>query len=340
MIRILFFPSFFRPFFPLYISSPNMSTAAAQAAAERLIGSPEPIEQVSQYPVPLTPPYPAHSKEVELRRAMSASARSAAGFELDVVFEDDWISVVNKPSGVYCDSVLSSLSPSNGANSSIPHLHLANRLDRDTSGLMVITKCNKAAAKLVKSFTNHTISKTYLALCVGTAPNWTHACIKSGHGRSKHGAFRVYSTLDVDRILPGNSRVKHMETIFHVLAINGTGKFHKPREFDSGYEMESIVAKEKCVDSETKYIDEIFIRAYPKSGRTHQIRLHCQYLGLPIKGDVKYGGVLERDGVEYEFHYLHAESLEFEHPITGVMLSFEAPLPEWAQKLVGSISHD
>ncbi|KAJ4752269.1 Ribosomal large subunit pseudouridine synthase C [Rhynchospora pubera] len=298
----------------------------------------------TDFPIPLTPPHPPHSREVELRRAMSASARSGAPFDLSVVFEDEWIAVVNKPSGVYCDSILSSLSSSIAAGSSTSscNVHLANRLDRDTSGLMVVTKHNKAAARLVKSFTDHTVSKTYLALSLGPAPDWCQAHITSGHGRSKHGAWRVYSVDDVDRTLPGGSHVKHMETAFEVLSINRLAKFHEPRNFlDTGIdsEVKSIDVRDKVSHGENKSTraDEVLMRAYPKSGRTHQIRLHCQYLGLPIRGDVKYGGVCEWNGVEYDFHALHAETLSFVHPITDVQLNLKAPLPSWVKEMAPTI---
>ncbi len=62
-----------------------------------------------EYPVPVSPPYPAASKDVELRRAMTASARSAAYSSAPVVFEDEWLAVVDKPAGVYCDALLSAL---------------------------------------------------------------------------------------------------------------------------------------------------------------------------------------------------------------------------------------
>ena len=62
-----------------------------------------------EYPSPVSPPYPAASKDVELRRAMTASARSAVFASADVVFEDEWLAVVNKPAGVYCDALLTAL---------------------------------------------------------------------------------------------------------------------------------------------------------------------------------------------------------------------------------------
>ena len=65
---------------------------------------------------------------------------------------------------------------------------------------------------MVKEFTDHKVTKTYIALCVGPAPKWEKITIKSGHGRSKFGAYRVYAASDVGRVLPGGSMVKDMET--------------------------------------------------------------------------------------------------------------------------------
>ncbi|CAA6654396.1 unnamed protein product [Spirodela intermedia] len=278
-------------------------TSATMAGAE-VSGE---IFDLQNYPTPLSPPCPAISKEVELRRAMSAASRSSF-FVLtgdDIVFEDEWLAVVNKPSGVYCEALLSSYS----ALAPPPLLQLPAR--QDTSGLMIITKSHRAAAKLVEAFTEHRVKKTYLALCIGRAPVWGRIRISSGHGRSRFGAWRVYSTADVGRTLPGGSRVKHMATSFELLALDG-------REVRAERAEETVAAVEKA--------------GLPESGRTHQIRLHCQYLAMPIKGDVKYGGVHEWEGEECDFHALHAESLMFEHPVTGLPLQFQSPLPPWARE--------
>uniref|UniRef100_A0A5B7BZ50 Putative RNA pseudouridine synthase 1 n=1 Tax=Davidia involucrata TaxID=16924 RepID=A0A5B7BZ50_DAVIN len=294
------------------------------------------------YPVPLSPPLPSISKHIELSRAMSASSKSSL-FSLsrsDVLFEDEWLIVVNKPQGVYCESVLSSVpsllndssdSDKLRSQDSLPELHLANRLDRDTSGVMLITKSHKVAAKLVKAFTNHWVKKTYIAFCIGPAPKWEKITIKSGHGRSKFGAWRVYAASDVGQTLPGGSVVRDMETLFEVLSVNGQGRFRELSEQEKNEEKVIVVEEKSLMDSDIGQ-DEILVRAYPQSGRTHQIRLHCQYLGIPIRGDVKYEGVYEWKGRTYDGHELHAESLSFEHPVTGLPVVFQAPLPLWASQ--------
>ncbi|ONK78734.1 uncharacterized protein A4U43_C02F21870 [Asparagus officinalis] len=202
---------------------------------------------------------------------------------------------------------------------------------------MVVTKSNKVAAKLVKAFTNRRVKKTYLALCISRAPNWDKIRITSGHGRSKFGAWRVYSLSDVGRSLPGGSTVRDMTTSFEVLSINNKGKYREPADMDTD-EFESIVVEGKGEELDREGEDVILVRAYPKSGRTHQIRLHCQYLGIPIRGDVKYCGVREWEGMACDGHALHAESLSFAHPITGEFVQLCAPVPLWVEESFGDVS--
>ncbi|XP_042510561.1 RNA pseudouridine synthase 1 isoform X2 [Macadamia integrifolia] len=302
------------------------------------------------YPIPLSPPLPLISKQLELNRALSASSKSTL-FVLsrsDVVFEDEYLIVVNKPQGIYCETVLSAiprlLQDSQGTGMKSPEeFHLANRLDRDTSGVMVITKSHKVAGKLVKAFTEHKVSKSYIALCCGSDPNWDRISIRSGHGRSNHGAWRVYAESDVGRTLPGGSMVRDMETSFQVLSVNGRHRFKNPttksrtdqqEELGEEEEEEMVVVEDAGVDiasTEESKKDEILVRANPRSGRTHQIRLHCQYLGIPICGDVKYEGPHEWKGKTWDGHALHAQTLSLHHPVTGLPLVFQAPLPFWAK---------
>ncbi|KAL8527863.1 hypothetical protein ACS0TY_005618 [Phlomoides rotata] len=301
------------------------------------------VHNLDNYPVPLSSPPPLISKNLELNRALTASSKSSL-FSLsrnDVLFEDEWLIAVNKPQGIYCESILSSahnlLNSDRGEQVNVHELHLSNRLDRDTSGVTVITKSHKVAAKLVKAFTNHMVKKTYLALCVGTVPKWKNMIIKSGHGRSRHGAWRVYAISDVGRTLPGGSVVRDMETLFEVLSVNGKDCFQEFPELEK-HEKKIIVVEEKSEITSSVEKAEVLVRAHPSSGRTHQIRLHCQYLGIPIKGDVKYEGVYEWKDRIYEGHELHAERLSFEHPVTGQSILIQAPLPLWATEALAQLS--
>lgn len=261
-----------------------------------------------------------------------------------MLYEDEWLVAVNKPQGIYCETVLSAIpgvlddsaelgrvSEVSGIQISKRELHLANRLDRDTSGVMLITKSHKVASKLVKAFSDHEVRKSYIAMCIGSAPKWSRITIKSGHGRSKFGAWRVYAQSDVGRTLPGGSMVRDMETSFEVLSVNGQGRFKEPSEFNKDEENIIVVEEEATRDVDPRK-DEILVRAFPRSGRTHQIRLHCQYLGIPIRGDVKYEGVYEWKGKIFDGHELHAESLSFAHPVTGLPIVIQVPLPVWASQ--------
>ncbi|KAJ4956175.1 hypothetical protein NE237_012958 [Protea cynaroides] len=299
------------------------------------------------YPTPLSPPLPLISKQIELNRALSASSKSSL-FTLsrsDVVFEDEYLIVINKPQGIYCDRVLSAIPPllrdSQGTGiKNPPEFHLANRLDHDTSGVMVITKSHKVAGKLVKAFTDHKVSKVYVALCCGSAPKWDSISIRSGHGRSKHGVWRVYAASDVGRTLPGCSIVRDMATSFQVLSVNGRGRFKDLTTKSRIDQQETVLVVENVgvdiASTDENKKDEVLIRAFPESGRTHQIRLHCQYLGIPICGDVKYEGPHEWKGRTLDGHCLHAETLTLDHPVTGLPLVFRAPLRTWAESSISS----
>jgi 23S rRNA-/tRNA-specific pseudouridylate synthase len=130
-----------------------------------------------------------------------------------------------------------------------------------------------------------------------------------------------------------------MSTKFEVLGTNGKGQFREPSNDDSD-DIGSITVQEKVAghtSNDDVKNDVIFVRAYPQSGRTHQIRLHCQHLGFPIRGDVKYGGVMEWNDVACDGHALHAESLSFVHPVTGLPVTFRAPLPSWANEVISTM---
>ncbi|KAG0563308.1 hypothetical protein KC19_8G020600 [Ceratodon purpureus] len=321
------------------------SSMAAQAMVQKEGDGEVESDQEMDYPVPLSPFAGELSKEVELQRALVAEAAMKAGPAIgreNVLFEDDWLMIVNKPRGLYCEHVFATV-PSLCSSSveTEPHLHMANRLDRDTSGIMVVTKCREAAAKLTRAFTNREVQKTYLAQCARAHPTWRKIRIESGHGRSRYGAWRVYAKHDIGRRLPGGSAVRDMVTRVEILA--GTASLlqdmqssseHEPLHVVVGSEDEVRPVKNDVAEGSTAEDEQVtVVRAFPETGRTHQIRLHCQYLGLPLCGDIKYGGPLVWQGVSYDSHALHAESLAFTHPITKEPLRVVAPCPNWAAEL-------
>lgn len=190
---------------------------------------------------------------------------------------------------------------------------LVNRLDRDTSGLIVIAKSSRVCGEISGIFSSRNVEKSYFALCVGDLPEWKEKTVKTGHGKSRFGLWRVYSPDDIGRKLPFGSKVKEMITTFQVI-----------RKVD----------RIQCFqDGEFFELPSFLIKATLLTGRTHQIRLHCQYLGFPILGDMKYGGPQKWRFSEtiYDSHALHSSVLEFLHPHTQGCLCLQCPLPAWAQ---------
>nr|GMD40600.1 RNA pseudouridine synthase 1 [Ipomoea batatas] len=294
------------------------------------------LNSLDNYPVPLSPPLPLVSKDVELNRALTASSRSAL-FSLshnDVIFEDEWLIAVNKPQGVYCESVLSAVpnllaDTNNEHGTKVPELHLANRLDRDTSGVMVITKSHKVAAKLVKAFTEHKVRKTYLALCVGPAPKWGQIIVRSGHGRSKHGAWRVYAASDVGRTLPGGSVVKDMQTSFQALSINGFGCLEAISESGKEGGGDLLIVEEKSLSSassegpSTEWL--VAIRAH--FGVYHELRMECFLGGNPERYMCKGIVVIEMKLLVYTNVARSGSSFSTSHLIMSLSLIFNQAVP-------------
>ena len=164
-----------------------------------------------------------------------------------------------------------------------------HRLDRDTSGCLVVARNRDAIRSLSAQFADGTVQKTYVALCAATADYdgvEENRRIFTGWGRAKYGLFRLYDAADVGRALPGNKKVKHAETtiiVERVITDGVTLRFCEPAS---------------DADAERRRHRVALARCSPLTGRTHQIRLHCASLGLPLIGDVRYGGPIDmtRDG--------------------------------------------
>ncbi|GJP40129.1 hypothetical protein CLOM_g24414 [Closterium sp. NIES-68] len=247
---------------------------------------------------------------------------------------------------------------------------LVHRLDRDTSGVLLLAKTAAAAATLGKAFERREVSKSYLALCAlpaaggpgedvrteqdAIATATASACasasvsapasatasgsvppgpcslkagqeivLETGHGRSRHGLWRVYDLKDVGKKLPGGSRVRDMRTKLVVLSVLSEADFRSS----------DVAQKSKDRDSCGSTPCAVLVQAFPHTGRSHQIRLHCQLAGFPLVGDVRYGGPLEwpKEGRVWLHHLLHAERLEFPHPGTREQVVVRGALPFWAK---------
>jgi 23S rRNA pseudouridine1911/1915/1917 synthase len=223
-----------------------------------------------------------------------------------ILYEDDDLLALNKPAGFYVDStpwdaegnLHAALTRFLAArDGSTPRLHLAHRLDRDTTGVLLVSKNPAINPAIQRGFVRGTFHKEYLAMCLGEPDENTFALI-TGHGRTTNGFFRVYPAEHIGQLLLYGSSVKEMRTRFAVVR---------------------------------RMSDAALVRAFPETGRTHQIRLHLAHLGHPLLGDIKYGGPAEWRGEPIPHHLLHAERLALPHPRTGEQLELVAPQPEWVQ---------
>lgn len=216
-----------------------------------------------------------------------------------ILFEDDGFLVLNKPAGfaVHGGSGIDS-GIIEGLRQLRPEAHfleLVHRLDRDTSGCLIIAKKRSVLRKLHEHFRDDRIQKTYLALLAG---QWA---------RKKQV---VYAPLQKN-VNKGGERI---------VVVSKTGKA-----------AETVFKRLKL------YRGATLVEAAPKTGRTHQIRVHAAWLGHPIVGDDRYGlDAVNRNFKDkgYKRIFLHAQQLIFEHPVSGEKLTINAPVPMELENLL------
>ena len=211
--------------------------------------------------------------------------------ENQIIFEDDYLLAINKPSGiaVHGGSGLSFgvIEALRALRPEARFLELVHRLDRDTSGILLIAKKRSVLRHLHEQLRIKTIQKDYLALVRG---QWQSHC------KVVQGPLLKNELSSGERIVRVSEQGKPSETRFSI---------------------------------EERYIAATLIKASPITGRTHQIRVHTQYAGHPIALDDKYGDAeFDRQMRELGLDrlFLHAFSLCFEHPKTGETLRLNAPL--------------
>jgi 23S rRNA pseudouridine955/2504/2580 synthase len=209
--------------------------------------------------------------------------------DLPLVFEDDSLLVIDKPSGV---AVHGGSGVSYGVIESLraerpqaKFLELAHRLDRDTSGLLVISKKRSALVELHRMLREGEVEKLYLAIAKG---------IPAKPSFEIREALHKYVTSQGERRVAVREDGKAAATKIRVL---------KQGEGSSLLELRLL------------------------TGRTHQIRVHLQHAGHPILGDDKYGDFPLNHQLKVKRLMLHAASLSFKHPTSGAALAFKSPLP-------------
>ncbi|MBR3782131.1 MAG: RluA family pseudouridine synthase [Alphaproteobacteria bacterium] len=237
-----------------------------------------------------------------------ATDNISSDFDLDILYEDDDIIVINKPRGVV-------MYPSAGNKTGtlvqniLAHTHLSalggetrpgvvHRLDKDTSGVMVFAKSDTAFRNLVQIFSNHDLTRKYVAFVWGI-PNWEEAEITGNIARSSRNRQKM-------SMVKTGGKPSHTD----VAVINAW-----PRE---------KISQMRC----TLY-----------TGRTHQIRLHLSAHGFPVlcdplygRGTTRLGSVRNEELLDFlrthDGQMLHAELLEFRHPTTGETMRFKSRLPD------------
>ncbi len=269
----------------------------SRSAAQRLIHD----EQVTVNGEPVKVSYKVRSGDVvTLYLPVEESTEPVAeAIPLQVVYEDAALLVVDKPAGMVVhpapghpggtlvNAILAHCPELAGSGDDRPGI--VHRLDRDTSGLILVAKSSKIRRALQRQFKERQVQKAYLALLDDhLQPAWGR--IEAPIGRDPHHRQRM-------AVLAGG---REAVTEYHVLE-----QFAHSMGPSAG--------------------DYTLVEAEPRTGRTHQIRVHFASIGHPVVGDTVYGRRRPRLPVPRQF--LHAQRLEFKHPVTGQRLELEAPLP-------------
>ena len=220
---------------------------------------------------------------------------------LEIVYEDDDVAVVNKPKGLVVHPSLTSTEPTlvNGLLYELDDLSSINgverpgivhRIDKDTTGLLMIAKNDNASKSLTEQLKNHSCNRTYHALVYGVI-NEEKGRINAPIGRSKEDRKKMAVVKDG----------KEAITNFKVLK---------------------------------RFKDFTYIECRLETGRTHQIRVHLEYIGHPLVGDKTYG---RRKVIGDQGQFLHAKTIGFIHPTTGKWMEFDSELPAYFKEFMNNL---
>ena len=242
-------------------------------------------------------------RTAEKQRSSENRAQAVPAREFTIIYEDDALLVIDKPAGiaVHGGSGVSFgvIEQIRRAHPEARYLELVHRLDKDTSGLLMIAKKRSALVKLHEAIRNDHPKKIYLALGVGKLPN--------DNFHVKLPLFK-YTGAQGEKMVRVSEDGQSAHTIFRVL-----NRFSDDLLHQVGLSHLTLV------------------QATLKTGRTHQIRVHLQSQDCPIAGDERYGDYqankrLQKLGLKRMF--LHAAELHLDHPLTGEKLILKAPLPQ------------
>lgn len=220
---------------------------------------------------------------------------------LDIVYEDNDIIIINKPSGLvvhpgngnYNNTLVNGLlyyTDHLSNNNGLERVGIVHRIDKDTSGLILACKNNKAHEIMALEFKNHTIKRTYIALLEGVLPH-NKVTVDAPIGRDVNNRLKMAVTNKNSK-----NAITHIEVI-------------------------------------KRYKNYTLVKCLLETGRTHQIRVHTKYIGYPVFNDPIYSN---KPCTEFG-QFLHSYSMEFNHPITKKHLYFECPLPKEFQDFLNKL---
>jgi len=238
---------------------------------------------------------PQEVVEISVEEKAAASDLEAQPIELEVIYEDEQILVINKPFGlvVHPGAGLTGGTLANGLIFYYPEIKevgsplrpgIVHRLDKDTSGLIVVARTQAAYNSLRQQFEDRTVEKIYLGLA-------------RGRFKEKEGI--------IDLPVGRHPALRQKMSV----------KSKKPRVALTRYE----VLRE--------FRHSTFLALKPLTGRTHQLRVHLAAIGHPLVGDSRYGQTQGNRRQQERRLFLHAFRLSFRHPLSGEKVEFESPLP-------------
>ena len=230
---------------------------------------------------------------IELRPTPQSQAFKPEAMALDIVYEDAYLLVINKPAGLvvhpapgnWSGTLLNGLLAHDPQASFMPRAGIVHRLDKDTSGLMVVARQRQTMDQLVGMIAARTVSREYIALAHGAWEGAKTRQVEAPIGRDPRNRLRM-AVVDLEK----NSG----KTASTVVSLMGNSETH-------------------CL-----------VRCRLHTGRTHQIRVHMAFLDHPLVSDTLYGGALAGDMARQA---LHACRLAFAHPATGEAMEFKSPPP-------------
>lgn len=197
---------------------------------------------------------------------------------------------------------------------------IAHRLDKDTSGILVCAKNPQALQQLLRQFKQREIKKTYVALVHGKMQP-EQGSIDLPIGRDRKNRLR-FAVLEGGR---ESHTVYKLKNFFPKLNVEKVYEQYEKERFEPLNNMSRNFRK-----ATKSYQGFSLLSLEPKTGRTHQLRVHLAHLNHPIVGDQLYGGKKRKalDKVWCHRHFLHAAELQFTHPSTQKLIKISAPLPE------------